>query len=148
MPISKYVYNGDYEDLLDWIIESYPPTAYKREGYFAWLKDVRRDFIKSGKHFSDDIAEEMKQFWIDNELGRLGIPEPDERKIGRAQTYNSMLELGTFNTQDVYGYNDARNIPSRYKSDTQFRASIRRELQELVKEGKLERVSRGVYTYK
>lgn len=137
MGISNYFYQGDYEDLLDWIIEAYPPKAYSKEGFNAWLKDVKKNFLDDGKHFSDDIAEEMKQFWIDNSFGKLGIPDKDDRNINRAKTFNSIREFGTFTTKDVYDYNQDRK-----------QSSIRRELQELVREGKLERIRKGVYQTK
>ena len=132
--MSNYFYEGDYEDLLDWIIEAYPPKAYSKEGFNSWLKDVKNNFIQDGKHFSDTIAEEMKQFWLDNSLGKLGVPEKDTRETKTAKTFNSIREQGTFTTKDVYEFNKDRKKPS-----------IRRELQQLVKEGKLERIRAGVY---
>lgn len=134
---SNYFYEGDYEDLLDWIIEAYPPKAYRNEGFNAWLKDVKNNFLQDNKHFSDKIAEEMKTFWQDNNLGKIGTPEEDKRNIKRAKTFNSVREKGTFTNQQVYELNQDRKF-----------ASIRRELQELVKEGKLERIRRGVYQTK
>lgn len=137
MPIENYNYQGDYEDLLDWIVDAYPPKAYFKEGFNSWLKDVKNNFDRDGKHFSDDIEEEMKQFWLDNAFGKLGTPQEDTRTINRATTYNTIREKATFTVKDVYNYN-----PKRKQS------SIRRELQELVKEGKLDRIRKGVYQTK
>lgn len=135
--MTDYTYSGDYEDLIDWIIDTYPPSMYAKEGFNSWLKDVKKDFLNSGHHFSDDLKDEMRQFWIDNNLGKLGTPDKDDRKINRAKTFNEVRELGLFTTKDAYDYNQDRK-----------QASVRRELQELVKEGKIERVSRGVYSIK
>lgn len=144
MSVSNYFYQGDYEDLLDWIVKAYPPKAYSREGFNAWLKDVRNNFLKDGKHFSDTIAEEMKTFWLDNDLGKLGIPDKDDRPINRARTFNSIREQGTFTTTDAYEFNQERERTT----GKNWQAVIRRELQELVKEGKLERIRKGVYQTK
>lgn len=132
----SYTYQGEYEDLIDWIIDSYPPEQYKKEGFFSWLKDVKNDFRESGHHFSNDIKDEMKQLWIDNSIGKLGKPDKDERNIKRAMTFNRLIDedLVQFTTKDATEAN-----PQRPKS------SVRRELQELVKEGRLKRVERGVY---
>lgn len=144
--VSNYFYQGDYEDLLDWIIEAYPPKSYSREGFNAWLKDVKNNFLQDDKHFSDTIAEEMKQFWLENELGKLGIPpkEPEVRK--EYVTFNSIRELGTFTVKDTYDYNEDKQ--SKYKDKKSFEGGLRRDLQKLVKQGKLERIRKGVYQVK
>lgn len=131
-----YFYKGDYEDLIDWITDNYDPTDYKT--FREWLHDVRLDFHTSNKHFSDDIAKEMKELWTDNfpskpisERERL----PETRK--RNTVYNQVKEKELFTVKEVYDSN--KNRP---------RASIRRELQELVRDNKIERVSKGVYRIK
>lgn len=128
----EYYYNGDYEDLIDWITDTYPPNQYNT--FNSWLSDVKLDFISSNHHFSDDIREEMLQFWKDNNLGELDTKQKMLEVRQRNTTYNRVSDLGTFRLQDAYNTNTDRP-----------KASIRRELQELVKEGKIERVRKGVY---
>lgn len=135
----SYTYSGEYEDLIDWIIDSYPPNQYAKEGFFSWLKDVKNDFRESGHHFSTDIKDEMKQLWLDNEIGKLGKPEKEAEVRQRYVTYNKLIDkdLALFTTKETYDANPKRP-----------QASIRRELQELVKEGRIERIDRGVYRFK
>jgi len=133
--LAQYFYEGEYEDLLDWIIDAYPPKMYKK--FNEWLTDVKEKFFSDNKHFSNDIGEEMKQFWIDNNFGKLDIPPEDTRPTKRAKSFNTIRELGIFKNRDVYDANPNRK-----------QYVIRRELQELVKEGKLERVKSGVYRVK
>ena len=133
----EYFYNGDYEDLLDWIIDAYPPKNYINEGFHSWLKDVKLDFHTSGHHFSEDIRDEMREFWINNHFGKMGYSEELPEVRQRYKTFNKLRESGVFTTQDAYNANPYRKQPS-----------IRRELQELIKENKLERVSKGVYRVK
>lgn len=141
--VSDYFYSGDYEDLLDWIIKAYPPSGYRRDGFNAWLKDVKQDFLAKDHHFSTDIADEMRTFWTDNDFGIIGAPAKDERKVKRAQVFNSVRELAVFKIKEVYEVNQDRK--ANYKDEKSFQGGIRREIRQLVKEGRLEKVSKGVY---
>ncbi len=58
----------------------------------------------------------------------------EEDAPARIKTYNRLSDEGTFTTKEAYASNQDRP-----------QASVRRELQELTREGLLERVSRGVY---
>lgn len=131
----RYAYNGDYEDLIDWIIDAYDPQQY--ETFTDWLADVIADFKKSRHHFSNSIKEDMKGVWEvnfpDRPIKKKKI-DTEEFPQKRFETYNRIIDLGTFTTKDAFAEN-----PNRPQS------SIRRELQELVKEGKLERLEKGVY---
>ena len=131
----EFAYNGEYKDLIDWITDSYSPAEYKT--FTDWLKDVKLDFHNNSKHFSDDIAQEMKQLWIDNELGALGYGTELPTNTATNRTYNQVRTLQLFTLKDIYDKNESRP-----------KASIRRELQTLVKKGRLERVKKGVYRVK
>lgn len=131
-----YFYKGDYEDLIDWITDNYDPTDYKT--FREWLHDVKLDFITSQKHFSDDIAEEMKDVWHDNFPNRpFGFGASGEQKRKIDVTFERVREKELFTLKEVYDANPDRKRPS-----------VRRELQELIRDNRIERVSKGVYRIK
>lgn len=124
-----------YKDLLDWAISTYPPKMYNT--FNEWFGDVKQNFLLDNKEFPDEMHEVMQDAWIEGNFGKLGTPPEDTRKSKKAKTFNTIRELGIFRNKDVYDINPNRK-----------QASVRRELQELVKEGRLERVSKGVYRIK
>lgn len=134
-------YQGDYEDLIDWITDTYPPKIY--DNYYNWLADVKEDFTKSGHHFSMDIAEEMKTYWRDNDFGEIGHPKRRTEKYNYDVTYNSVNEKGSFTLKEAYQANESRR--EFYKDNNSFRGGIRRDIGKLVREGSISKVGKGVY---
>ena len=135
------IYQGEYEDLIDWITDTYPPHIY--DNYYQWLGDVKQDFFKSGHHFSDDIADEMKGFWIQGSYGVIGKPERRTEKHNYDKVYNSLIEKNTFNLSQAYKANESRR--GNYKDTRSFKGGIRRDIAKLVQQGALQRIGKGEY---
>jgi hypothetical protein len=131
----SFIYNGQYQDLIDWITDTYSPSQFRT--FAEWLGNVKSDFFNSGHHFSDDIKEEMQKLWEDNHLGPLGFKEPlpETNKVNK--TYNTITREQIFTNEQVYSKNESRP-----------KASIRRDLSTLVKQGRIERIRTGVYRVK
>ena len=134
-------YQGDYEDLITWITDTYPPKIY--DTYYDWLRDVRIDFSKSGHHFSPDIADEMKGYWVDNNFGQIGAPKRRTEKYNYDVTYNSVNEKQVFTLRDAYSANASR--VENYSNRKSFEGGIRRDISNLVKQGHISKLSKGVY---
>lgn len=140
MSNQRYTYNGDYEDLLDYILETYNPFKNDYKTFYEWLQDVRQHFAH---HWSKQIGREMEQFWKDNFDRPLGKPNPLDETNNRNRVYNSVIDLYSFKTDEVYKANAERR--SNYKNDKSFEGGIRRELNKLVKDGLLTKTGKGEY---
>ena len=134
-------YQGDYEDLIDWITDTYPPKIY--DTYYDWLGDVKQDFTKSGHHFSPDIADEMKGYWIDNNFGQIGAPKRRTERHNYDVTYNSVVEKNTFTLKEAYRANQGRR--EFYKNNKSYEGGIRRDIYKLVSDGYLSKIGKGEY---
>ena len=104
---------------------------------------VKADFVKSGHHFSDDIAQEMKTYWLDNDFGLLSKPERRTEKHNYDRVYNSVIEINVFRLGDVYRANESR--ARNYKDTKSFKGGIRRDINKLVSQGAIERIGKGEY---
>lgn len=143
MSSQRYTYSGDYEDLLDYILETYNPFKNNYSTFYEWLQDVRQHFAH---HWSKTIGNEMEQFWKDNFDKPLGKPSPLDDTNNRNRVFNSVIDLYSFKLGDVYKANAERR--SNYKDDKSYQGGIRREINKLVKDGLLVKTGKGEYRIK
>lgn len=120
-----------YENVTKWLIDNVPFGQY--DSYKEWYEQAKEE-IHTPNLFKSFTFNQMLEREVKKAKPRW-FERPPTKSTKKQQTYESTKsEFKTFRITDIYEKN-----PNRPKS------SIRRELQELTKEGKLVRVRRGVY---
>jgi len=133
-----------YENAVAWLIENTDLDEY--DSYLDyWENGIQREETFSDKMLSnqrfrgllDKAVFRQKPDWRFGDQPPLPFEQPPipKRRTLQRTTFSTVANIQTtFTNKDVYALNPNRPRPS-----------VRRELQELVRQGRIERVSKGVY---
>jgi Fic family protein len=125
-----------YEDIAKWSIEHIPMGQF--DTYEEWRNEVEQEFINTGHFFPKQVYALIEAEWNKYHAGKAEFPEPSEEE-GKFVRERIAFRIEKFPQDLEFSPKQLANFTGENKN------TVRRELQQLVEEGTLQRISRGRY---
>lgn len=135
-----------YRDIANWAERNVPMN--QADNYQEWKDMVEQEFLNAGHFLPQDVYPLLERKWLKSH---------DSLDVGKEDTGIDLpQESITVKEYETIGANLSKRI-DKFPSDLEFTPSqiakftgynkntVRRELQELVAEGKIQRIAKGRY---
>jgi len=80
-----------YDDIIDWVDESYDPERYDADEFEEWISDIIQDFNNQNHFFPEGVIDDLSEHWKDvhdTEIAKESITEARIQALQEQSDFN------------------------------------------------------------